>query len=155
MQLLFEKGAEINLAGGNYGSALGAASYGGRQKSVQLLLEKGADINLAGGNYGSALGAASYGDRQKIVQLLLEKGANISLAGGIFGSALAAASASKWGQPLDTVHILLNNGADVKTQGNCALKEATNAGHQDIVTLLKEHGGVLDEEEKLESSEAM
>ncbi|KAF8193134.1 ankyrin repeat-containing domain protein [Mycena galopus ATCC 62051] len=155
VQLLLEKGADINLAGGEWGSALGAASYGGELDIVQLLLEKGAEINLAAGEYGTALGVASFGGEQEVVQLLLEKGADISLAGGRFGSALAAASASKGGQPLDAVHFLLNNGADVKTQGSCALREATIAGHQDIVILLKKHGAVLDEEGKLNNSEAM
>ncbi|KAF8193116.1 ankyrin repeat-containing domain protein [Mycena galopus ATCC 62051] len=155
VQLLLKKGADINLAAGKWGSSLGAASYRGKLEIVQLLLEKGADINLAAGEYGTALGAASFGGEREVVQLLLEKGADISLAGGRFGSALAAASASKAGQPLNTVHFLLNNGADVKTQGSCALREATIAGHQDIVILLKKHGAVLDEKEKLNNSEAM
>ena len=37
------------VQGGEYGSALQAASYGGCDQIVQRLLEKGADVNVQGG----------------------------------------------------------------------------------------------------------
>ena len=76
VQLLLERGADVNAQGGFYGNALYAASSWGQEKVVQLLLEKGADINAQGGYYGNALQAASYEGNEKVVQLLLEKGAN-------------------------------------------------------------------------------
>ena len=45
VQLLLEKGADVNAQGGYYGNALQAASYEGNEKVVQLLLKKGADVN--------------------------------------------------------------------------------------------------------------
>jgi ankyrin repeat protein len=45
VQILLEKGAEVNAQGGGYGNALQAASEGGHEKVVQILLEKGAEVN--------------------------------------------------------------------------------------------------------------
>jgi len=73
VQLLLERGAEIN-AGGRFGNALQAASYRGHKEFVQLLLERGADVHAEGGLYGNALQAASYGNDKEIVRILLEDG---------------------------------------------------------------------------------
>jgi hypothetical protein len=90
VQLLLEKGAEINAQGGEYGNALQAASSRGHDKIVQLLLEKGAEINAQGGKYGNALQAASSRGHDQIVQLLLENGADANAQGGAYGNALQA-----------------------------------------------------------------
>ncbi|KAJ5256527.1 hypothetical protein N7478_012631 [Penicillium angulare] len=45
IQLLLEKGAEVNAQGREYGNALQAVSFEGHEKIVQLLLEKGAEVN--------------------------------------------------------------------------------------------------------------
>ncbi len=78
VQMLLEKGADINAQGGEYGNALQAASSWGHEKVVQVLLEKGADINAQGGHFGSALQAAACSGHEKLVQILLEKGADIN-----------------------------------------------------------------------------
>ena len=44
MQLLLDKGAEVNAQGGRFGNALQAALEGGYKKIVQLLLDKGAEV---------------------------------------------------------------------------------------------------------------
>ncbi|RMZ87128.1 hypothetical protein DV736_g5644, partial [Chaetothyriales sp. CBS 134916] len=54
VQMLLEKGADVNAQGGEYGNALQAASYRGHETVVQMLLEKGADVNTRG-YYGNAL----------------------------------------------------------------------------------------------------
>jgi ankyrin repeat protein len=67
VKLLLEKGADPNVqgascailstwthtfaAGGEYGTALQAASYGGHLEIVQFLLENGADPNIQGANF--------------------------------------------------------------------------------------------------------
>ncbi|KAF7585248.1 hypothetical protein BBP40_011595, partial [Aspergillus hancockii] len=43
VELLLEKGADVNAQGGDYGTALQAASFEGHKQIVQMLLEKGAD----------------------------------------------------------------------------------------------------------------
>jgi ankyrin repeat protein len=75
VNLLLEKGADVNAQGGYYGNALQAASAGGDEAIVKLLFEKGADFNAQGGYYGNALQAASAGGDEAIVKLLLEMGA--------------------------------------------------------------------------------
>ena len=59
VQLLLEKGANVNAKGGIDGNALYAASVRGHDRIVQLLLENGADANAHGGYDGNALYAAS------------------------------------------------------------------------------------------------
>jgi ankyrin repeat protein len=70
VQLLLEKGADVNAQGGEYGNALYAAADGGHLEIVQLLLEKGADINAQGGYYGNALQAAAQGGHRGIIGIL-------------------------------------------------------------------------------------
>ncbi|KIL62335.1 hypothetical protein M378DRAFT_53540, partial [Amanita muscaria Koide BX008] len=53
VELLLEKGANVNAQGGFYGNALQAASCQGSKEIVELLLEKGADVNAQGGKYGN------------------------------------------------------------------------------------------------------
>ncbi|KAL2848944.1 ankyrin repeat-containing domain protein [Aspergillus pseudodeflectus] len=140
VKLLLDKGADINVQGGEYGNALQAASFGGHQKIIQLLLEKGADINAQGGHYGNALQAASLQGHTEIVCLLLDKGADIDARGGEYGDALQAAS---FGGYQEIVRLLLDKGADINAQcgefGN-ALQAASFGGHQDIVRLLLDMG---------------
>ncbi len=71
VQLLLDKGVDVNAQGGQYGNALQAASSRGHEKVVQLLLDNGADVNAQGGVYGNALQAASSRGHEKVVQLLL------------------------------------------------------------------------------------
>ena len=44
VELLLDKGAEVNAQGGNYGNALLAASYRGHEQTVELLLDEGAEL---------------------------------------------------------------------------------------------------------------
>ncbi|KAI1169447.1 ankyrin repeat-containing domain protein [Nemania sp. FL0916] len=62
----------VNAVGGLFGSALQAAAYFGKTKTVELLLQKGADVNVRGGKYGSALNAAIFRGFWNIVEMLLE-----------------------------------------------------------------------------------
>ena len=80
--LLLEKKANPNLGGGEYGSALAAASFFGKYDLVRLLLESGANINVRGGRYGSVLRAAQLStapaeDKDAIIAVLKENGAKI------------------------------------------------------------------------------
>ena len=63
VQLLLDKGADVNAKGGKYGNALQAAvrevTGDNVFEVVQLLLDSGADVNARGGLYGTALQAVA------------------------------------------------------------------------------------------------
>ncbi|KIX01605.1 uncharacterized protein Z518_09331 [Rhinocladiella mackenziei CBS 650.93] len=127
MQMLLDRGAEINAQGGGYGNALQAASHGGHEKIVRILLDRGVEINAQGGFYGNALQTASHGGHEKI---LLDRGAEINAQGGLHGNALQAAS---HGGHEKVVQILLDRGAEINAQGGRygdALQVASRNGHE-------------------------
>ena len=138
VQILLDKGANVNTQGGKYGNALQAASAGSEDRIVQILLDKGANVNTQGGKYGNALQAASVGGHDRVVQILLDKGADVNAQGGQHGNALQVASQRGHDR---IVQILLDNGADVNTQTQGreyrnALHAASRAGHDRIVQIL-------------------
>ncbi|KAH8690400.1 hypothetical protein GQ44DRAFT_720264 [Phaeosphaeriaceae sp. PMI808] len=57
VRMLLEKDADVNAQGGEYGTALRAASWGGHDTVVRMLLEKNADVN-EGNCGGEGAGAA-------------------------------------------------------------------------------------------------
>ncbi|RHZ53561.1 uncharacterized protein CDV56_100734 [Aspergillus thermomutatus] len=140
VELLLEKGADVNAQGGLYGNPLQAACGRGDKEVVQLLLEKGADVNAQGGEYGNALQAACVEGDKEVVQLLLEKGAEVNAQGGQYGNPLQAACGRG---DKEVVQLLLEKGADVNAQGGeygNALRAACVEGHKEVVQLLLEKG---------------
>ncbi|KAJ6520690.1 ankyrin repeat domain-containing protein [Mycena vulgaris] len=140
VQLLVDKGADMNTLGGYHGNALQAASVHGHGLAVHLLIETGANVNARGGHYGNALQAAAYSGHELVVQLLIKKGADVNVQGGQYGNALQAASLN--GHKL-VVQLLIDNGADVNTQGGgygTALQAASYRGHESVVQLLINQG---------------
>ncbi|KKZ68567.1 hypothetical protein EMCG_01016 [[Emmonsia] crescens] len=93
VSLLMDYRADVNVAGGDHGSPLQAASANGHEGIVQMLLEHGADVDVACGLYGSPLQAASARGHERIVQMLLDQGAHNDLQNrkGIYLTALDAA----------------------------------------------------------------
>ncbi|KAJ7112597.1 hypothetical protein C8R44DRAFT_882361 [Mycena epipterygia] len=146
VRLLLEKGADVNTADAEHGSALQAACSGGHTETVRLLLEKGADVNAEGGEYGNALQAASYGGSPEIVRILLKEGADVNAEGGSYGTALQAAS---YGGSPEIVRILLKEGADVNAVGGeygNALQAASYHGSPEIVRILLMEGADINAE---------
>ncbi|KAF8206616.1 ankyrin repeat-containing domain protein [Mycena galopus ATCC 62051] len=156
VHILLENGADVNAAGGEYGSSLQVAAAEGHTEVVSILLEKGANINAAGGYYGSSLqAAAAEGHTEivcsllekganvnatEIVYILLEKGADINVAGGYYGSSLHAAVAEGHTEIVD---ILLETGADINVAGRhygSVLQAAVARGHTKVVCVLLEKG---------------
>lgn len=80
VQLLLERGADVNTAGFYYGTALQAASRFGHLSTIKLLLSAGATVNILQGRHHTALRAAVVGGSIDIVQLLLEAGADVNLS---------------------------------------------------------------------------
>ena len=114
IQLLVEKGVDVNAQGGDYGNALQAASNRGHEGIVQLLVKKGAEVNAQVGGYGNALQAASNRGHEGILQLLVKKGADVNAQGGWYGNALQVASNHGYEGILQ---LLIKKGADVNAQG--------------------------------------
>ena len=128
VQLLLDRGADINTESEEHGNALHAASHWGHTEIVKLLIEKGANVNAQGTEHANALQAASERGHEKIVELLLEKGADVNAQGGPHGTALQAAS--KEGHD-NIVELLLENEADVNAEGGQygnALQAASRGG---------------------------
>ena len=77
VQLLLDRGLDVNAQQGRYANALQAASAKGHTQVVRLLLEAGASVNTQGGKYGNALLAALKHGHSEVVSILFECGANI------------------------------------------------------------------------------
>lgn len=131
VQLLLDKGADINARAGYYGTALQVVCAFSREANlsvIQLLLDRGADINAQSGKYGNALQAACYsgGDGKSIelFQLLLDRGADTNIQGGIYGNALQAACCNpflaEYGDTvrvIELLQLLLDKGAEINVRG--------------------------------------
>ncbi|KAF9050900.1 ankyrin repeat-containing domain protein [Rhodocollybia butyracea] len=151
INLLLEKGADVNAQGGKYGNALQAAAVNGNEPIVRLLLNRGAEVNTQGGEHGSALHAAANRGHEGIVHTLLERGAEVNAQGEKYGTALQAAAANGHDA---IVSFLLENGADVNVQGGHygnALQAAvwTIPSHKPTINLLLEKGAEVNAQEGL------
>ncbi|KAJ7815723.1 ankyrin repeat-containing domain protein [Mycena leptocephala] len=108
-------------AGGEYGTALQAASYQGRLEVVALLLERGANPNVQCGKYGTELQTTcvSLEINMEFVELLLKKGADLNAQDGKHGTLLQAERRGN----LKAVQllVLVEKGADPNLQGAALL----------------------------------
>ena len=148
VDLLIERGADVNAFGGTYGTALVAACSASleateRLRTVRILVENGAEIRAEARFGGSAMQAASLNSQARIVAFLLNRGADVDGRGGAYGTALIAAccSVGKEEEILKTVKVLITNGADTDYLGEhygSALYQAALYGHHKVVRLLIE-----------------
>jgi ankyrin repeat protein len=147
MDMLFDRDVDVNVLGGEYGSALGAAAGVGDTEILEMLLLRGANANIElEGRYGSvlvtAIAAPGWGLYKKdMVEILLNYGADVDakLNRG-FGCALTAAA---WNGDRSLVLLLLEDGAEVNTFGGefgSPLAAAAQEGNESIVWLLLEYG---------------
>lgn len=83
VQMLLDRGANVNAPGGQYGNALQVAAAHGYDKVVQMLLDKGA--NVKGKIGGVAIKLASIKGHDEVVQMLLDNGAEVSLTSELEG----------------------------------------------------------------------
>ncbi|KAG9506528.1 hypothetical protein J7337_000060 [Fusarium musae] len=144
VQLLLDWKADVNLAGGEYGSALCAAASVGHEDISTLLLEAGADIDYNGGPKGSPLECALRAGYTDIARLYLDRNASVNLVStGDRGTALVAAIHC---ESLEMVQDLLTLGADPNLgseKGEVPSQAAIRKGHQDILNAILDRGGKL------------
>ncbi|KAK4040342.1 ankyrin repeat-containing domain protein [Parachaetomium inaequale] len=120
LRFLIDRGADVNIQAGEYGSALqsacsrmievGAGAITDTINAVKILLDNcpDMDVNAQGGKFGTALQAAAYCGQVWSAELLLRSGADANLRGGKYGSALNAAVVGGWWNIAD---VLLAAGA--------------------------------------------
>lgn len=77
IELLLDRGADINIRSRIHGSALGAAAFWGQETTVKLLLDRKADVNLedSEGCNIALKEALSVKDNTEIVEILVRAGA--------------------------------------------------------------------------------
>jgi hypothetical protein len=108
VQFLLENGADVNSLGRGWETALGFASWIGKEDVVKLLLEYDADVDL-GFEDSQPLCRASSSGHEQIVRMLIEKGVSVD-ANALY----AAVSRGHDG----VVKLLLQAGANVEATNN-------------------------------------
>ena len=151
----YSKGSKLMLA---EQAALVIAAYHGDKHIVRLLLEHGANVEAKSPIGLTALDCATGGGHQETAQLLLKHGANSNTQHALF-------IAAKLGR-VDDVQTLLRQGVDVNSKINyvlgfdgpesmwklhpggysTALAYAALFGHEEVVTILIEHGAEVNPE---------
>ena len=136
IELLLQRGMDVNILGDYYGTALQAASRVGNIRIVDCLMKSGADINILQGVYGTALRAAVIGGHEDLIHKLITHGADVNLhyIDVIYPdngeSILHLAIGSKNNEIFKA---LLGAGADLNTEMN---------GQQHILIVACEHGDI-------------
>ncbi|KAK4554259.1 hypothetical protein LTR86_008787 [Recurvomyces mirabilis] len=148
-QLLLSHGAAVQQTGGDFYCPLSTACAQGSVSMVNFLLDEcNADVNQMGGSEGSPLGFAAWQGPPKVVRVLLERGAKVDAPSPKHGSPLCAAIAkiARGLGSIDTVRLLLENGADVDQKNGpfnplrVAASNADISAMTPVVKLLIEHG---------------
>ena len=114
VEMLIQRGADVNVYSGYYGTALQAAAARGHYGVVKQLLDAKAHVNTLTGFYGDSLKAAAANGSLEVMRLLLDAGAEINARGGEYGFALHAAAR---GASLNIVKFLIGRGANVNAKG--------------------------------------
>ncbi|KAG8767392.1 hypothetical protein FRC15_005711 [Serendipita sp. 397] len=126
VQLLVERGADVNAPGGVCGTPLKAAIQSRNEAIFQLLLDSGADINARGSCSTYPIDQAIWSGNLQAADKLLE-------LGGQFGEE-ALESALDYHEKEYLVKILLDKGANPnapqKDNGNILQYAAMNSGEQ-------------------------
>ncbi|CZR58736.1 uncharacterized protein PAC_08628 [Phialocephala subalpina] len=144
VQLLLEKGADIEANDNDGKTALLWVTLLGKENLVQLLLEKGADIEAKNSDGRTALLLVALLGNEAIVQLLLKEGADIEAKDNDGRTALLRAALL--GNEA-AVLLLLEKGADIEAKdndGRTALLNMALLGKEALVQLLLEKGADIE-----------
>lgn len=146
LQLLLEKGGNLNEQDHRGRTAIMAATHANNPKMVKMLLEAGADIHLKDHMQDNPFLYAGAEGLLQILELLIEAGADTTLTNRYGGNALIPAAEKGH---VENVKLLLSatdvNVNHINNLGWTSLLEVTilsNGGpkHQQITRLLLDHG---------------
>ncbi|CAI7565786.1 unnamed protein product [Penicillium glandicola] len=140
VQLLIERGANINAPNRFESTPLMKACYGDHIEVVRLLLDEGAEVNHPGQLLLTPVNLASYYGLLDIAQLLIERGADINAPDEDGETPLYHACQKGH---IEIVRLLLDRGADINApdeDGETPLYHACRKGHTEIVRLLLDRG---------------
>ena len=139
-----------NARGGNYGTALHSASYGGHLQIVRSLLKHGVDVDVRDSLNRTPLSCASWGGHCDIIRCLLEHGAYVAVSDDDHDTPLTWAA---YFGHVNAFRILLEHGADVNSRGfhgRTPLHDLVWGGESfkrdrlEIARLLLKHGANVD-----------
>jgi len=90
VEFLLQKGAIVNVNGGDYGSAIQAAAVHGNFDIILILIRNNANVNAQGGEWGNPLRAAFSKGHIHAAWLLLKNGAQDYMRNEEFNATLKA-----------------------------------------------------------------
>jgi ankyrin repeat protein len=144
IQLLLDRGADIEAKDGAGISALQFASYSGKLGIVKCLLENGADVHVCASDGSTPLQIASLQGHKDVVTELLSQGVGVDIAEEDGFTALYMAAQEGHGE---VVQILLNSGAQTEATsryGSTALAATSWKGDVGCIRNLLDHGAKID-----------
>ncbi|KAK2783534.1 hypothetical protein FQN53_009157 [Emmonsiellopsis sp. PD_33] len=143
VRMLLRVGAQNNTSnpGGEFISAIEAAVVRGHTNVAKLLLEQGVDVESCGKDSRNILELASYHGHYDAVKLLLYHEAEVNPRDSSHRSPLESACLSSiLSSAFNIANLLIERGADLKSQGPGALEYAVGSRHYEVAKLLLERG---------------
>jgi len=139
--LLIAHGANTNAIASNNDSPLGIAVYLDDKNLVEALIDHGADINYVGAKE-TALHAAIAEKHRDVVKLLIIKGANVNALN--MSNRTPLHFLAKFIDDRKLAELMIEHGANINAKdknGDTPLAFANNAQNNQVVKVLREHGG--------------
>lgn len=150
---LLDNGEPVDARARDEATPLIAAALAGQTEATKLLIERGANIMARNSGGFTALHAAAYSGSMPVAILLLDNKAVLDDAENKAG-VTPMFVAAEMNHP-DVVELLIARGSDVarpEAHGYSAMTRAFWKGHKGMVSLLKRHGLVC-QQDKLTASE--
>jgi ankyrin repeat protein len=148
IELLIEKGADINSKNMDGETVLMNAIQNGNTELVELLIKNGAEINGKSKDGETALMYAAQNGNTELVARLIKNGAEIN---GKSKDGETALMFAIFENHTEIVELLIENGANINAQdkkGDTALLLAVQSGHEKVVELLIKNGAKINDQNK-------
>ena len=143
VQLLLERGANIELKNASKDTPLKAAAREGQLEVVRYLLQKGANANVTGSKGSTPLTSATYGNHLAVIALLLKNGAILKQAENKAEWSLLHYAANY--NHTNLIQYYLEKGLDINKKsasGWTALALAADKGFEESVKELLKHNNI-------------